>query len=166
MLVLLPLFFEYSWLPLDEWYTNLRDVAAQSELAALAVIAFLHAASEGFLDTLKRDSFIDSRVLHFVAISSLLISYVEAVGVCAILDGSGYNIATAVIACKVMRSPDWLAVLPKPVSQRLTLSMRFGSVSVFTIKAATLLLWDGKKFLLTQPLLFAVLRLRNALSWA
>lgn len=73
---------------------------------------FLDAANEGFLNTFKFDSRNDPRVPYSIVMSSPVISYVKMGGECAILDGSGYDTATALIAWEVMRTVNWSAVAP------------------------------------------------------
>lgn len=102
---------------------------------------------------------ISSRVLYLIAISSLVTSLVKTAGVCAILDSSGNDVATALLAWKVMRSIDWLAVMPEFVAQLLSFSMESSTVSVFTIEGSTRLIRDKKQSIVAQTLLPAVLNL-------
>lgn len=55
--------------------------------------------------------------------SSPIIYFVETVGVCASLDGSGYNMATALMFWKTMKSTDWLVVMSERFAQLLPFFM-------------------------------------------
>lgn len=48
----------------------------------------------------------------------------KIVGVCAILNGSDYDTAIALMAWKIMGSVDWTAVTVEPVVKLLSSSMR------------------------------------------
>lgn len=147
-----PVFAYYRGLSPDEGSSHLIDVIAQSEFAVVAV----QASSERFFDTCKCDSRIEPRVPHLVAILSPVMSLVKTVGVLAILDGSGYDMAPALMAWEIIRSTDWLAVTPDPVAQLLAFSRRSSTVFVLTNEDTTRLIQDEKESFLTQPLLPAV----------
>lgn len=108
-------------------------------------MSFRHAVSEGSLDTFKCDSCVEPRVLYLVAVPSLVFSTVETAGKCAILDGSEYDMATAPMARKIMRSIDWLAVTLESVAQLLHFTIASGTIPVLTIESATGLVQDEKK---------------------
>lgn len=109
---------------LDEEYRHLVDAVAQSGFAVLAVMIFPQAASERFLDFFNCDFCIEPCLPYWVAMLSSVISLVETVDVCAILDGFKYDIGTAFMAREVIRLIDWLVVKRKPVAQLLSFSHR------------------------------------------
>lgn len=55
--------------------------------------------------------------------SSPVIFLVETVGVCAMLDGSAYDMYNALVASDVRGSIGWLVVTPEPVAQLLPFSV-------------------------------------------
>lgn len=55
---------------------------------------------------------------------------------CSVLDGSGYDMAIALIAREVLSSIDWLAVAPETAAQLLLSSVRPEIVSAFTNEGA------------------------------
>lgn len=151
-----PVLAHYSGLSLDERYNFLIDVVVQFGFAALAVVSFLHVARKNLLYTFKFDSRVEPRVPNLVAMSSPVISLVKRDCMCAILDGSVYDMATALRTREVVRSVGWLAVTPEPVAQLLHFSMWSNRVSIFTMEGATCLVQSEKKPFLAQHFLHAV----------
>lgn len=81
-------------------------------------MSLIQASIEGFLDTFKCDSHIEVRVRCWVAI--LLFGFlVDTVGDWTILDGSGYDMATAFMSQGSMRFIDWMDATPGSVPQLL-----------------------------------------------
>lgn len=161
-----PNFACYSGVSLDWGYIHLIDVLAPFKLTVLAVVSLLHAASGRLLEISNRNSPDDPCVSYFVAMSSPVIFLVKTAGVCAILDGSGYDIATAIVAWEVMRSVEWLVLTPEHVAQLLLFTMRFRTVSDYTIEGSTRIVQERNESFLTQYLLQTVSHLGNWPLWA
>lgn len=125
-------------------------------------MSFVNAASEGFLDTFRCDSQVELRVPYLIAMQLPVVFLVESAGVCAILEGSKYDIATALLAWDVLRLIDCLEVTTESVAELIFFSMRPDTFSVFTIGNASRLVQDGKESFIAQPLLHAVLCLRTS----
>lgn len=88
------------------------------------------------------------------------ISLVVTAGICAILDGSGYEMVTALMAWEDMSSVDRLVVTLILFAQLLSLFKGPGIVSILAIEDLTRLVQDRKEFCLSLPFHSAVGRLR------
>lgn len=64
-----------------------------------------------------------SRAPYLVSLSSSAISLEETVGAGAVLDGFGYDTATAFLAWKIMWPTVWMVVMPEPVARLLPFSV-------------------------------------------
>lgn len=85
---------------------------------------------------------------------------------CVILDGAGYDMATAHMAWEIMRSIDWMVVTQEHSAQLPSFFLRSCPTVVFSTEGAPWSEPDGKKSFLSQPFVCAVPHLRTPPSRA
>lgn len=166
-LLSLPLVFYYfSGVHLYEVFYLLIDVVAQSDFVVLLNVCFLQAVCKRFLGKLRCYACFLSRVPYPGATLSAAISSMDTGGACAILDGSGYDMATALVA----RETTWLgvckAVTPELVHQLLPLSLGSSTVPAFATEGVCRLIQDGRElFLRSQFFLLLLLAYFSNMSF-
>lgn len=165
MVSFFPVFSYYSDLSLEEWYVHLTYAVARFEFALLTVTFFLQAASEASLDTVKCASCTKPCVPQQAALSSPVTFLVEATGICVVLGGLAYYMATAPMARDAIRSVDKLAVTPRPAAQLLSFTTACDMASFSATASTTRLVQHEKESFLTQALFFLVLYLLPPPSW-
>lgn len=101
--LLLKLFAYCSALSLDEGYSHPMDIVSSPNLQCCPSCLSYTSPARASWKLCRDDSRIESGAAYSIVMPSPIISFVERADVCAIPDSSGYDMATALVAWKVMR---------------------------------------------------------------
>lgn len=101
-----PVFAYYSGPDVDHGYGSLTVVIVSSEFPVCTLITILHDVRSELTDTSQSGSRLQPGVPHIVALCSSVIKPIAATGVCPIVDGTWFNMASSLKAWSAINCED------------------------------------------------------------